>query len=186
MLNIIIFIITIYFSFFNNGSINKNDFIKKIVSRFNVEDVFLDKSINLISREKENWFNEIKIATYPYKYEEGDLVVCNDYLVGIITEISSKNTTVELITNSQKKLSVKIDNQYALIDSYEDGFLIIKMSKEPKLESKVVTSGINYIYPADILVGVIHKIEKNNNYYKVYVKTDVDFNNLNNLEIMKR
>ena len=179
MLNIIIFIITIYISFFSDSMVKK-DFIAKIIARFNVEDVFFDNNINFISRDKKTWFNEMKIDLTAV--EDGDLIVSNGYLVGMVTDVLKNNSVVELITNNQKKLSVKIDGEYYLIDGYEDGYLIIKTDREVDLGLRVATSGMDYIYPPGILVGTVFKIEDG----KLYVKTEVDFNNLRNLEIMKR
>ena len=50
----------------------------------------------------------------------------------------------------------------------------------PKLGDIVVTSGTAQIFPVDILVGKIAKIEKN----RFYVLPYVDFNNIDYVQIV--
>ena len=56
----------------------------------------------------------------------------------------------------------------------------IKDNKMPKIGDIVVTSGTAQIYPVDLLVGKISKIEKD----RFYVLPYVDFNNIDYLQIV--
>ena len=84
---------------------------------------------------------------------------------------------VKLIGPKKVKIEVYIsgtgNNKY-LVSNF------IKDNKMPKLGDIVVTSGTAQMYPADLLVGKISKIEKD----RFYVLPFVDFNNIDYLQIV--
>ena len=108
-------------------------------------------------------------------------------LVGRIIDTSIKNSKVLLLTDQNSSLSVKTisDGSYALIKgSGDDIHLVssfIKEDKMPKLGDLLITSGSAQIFPPDILVGKINKIDQN----RFYVLPFVDFNNLDYVQIVK-
>ena len=57
----------------------------------------------------------------------------------------------------------------------------IKDEKMPKLGDLLITSGSAQIFPPDLLVGKIDKIDQN----RFYVLPFVDFNNLDYVQIVK-
>ena len=56
----------------------------------------------------------------------------------------------------------------------------IKDEKMPRIGDIVVTSGTAQVYPVDLLVGKISKVEKD----RFYVLPFVDFNNLDYVQIV--
>tara|TARA_B100001559_G_C15991870_1_gene390385 strand:+ start:50 stop:319 length:270 start_codon:yes stop_codon:yes gene_type:complete len=65
------------------------------------------------------------------------------------------------------------DNKY-LVSSF------IKDNKMPKIGDIVVTSGTAQVFPVDLLVGKIEKIEKD----RFYVLPFVNFNNIDYVQIV--
>ena len=122
--------------------------------------------------------------------EEGDIVVQNEALVGIINEVKKNESSVKLITNNQNKLSVKTadNNLYGLIDKYENSYLILSGVKSENVEigSKILTTGISYIYPDNLYVGEVYSIIYDESKPIIVVKTPVDFDNISEVLILKR
>ena len=108
-------------------------------------------------------------------------------LVGRIIDPSINNSKVLLLTDQNSSVSVKTisDGSFALIKGSEDGIHLvssfIKEDKMPKLGDLLITSGTAQIFPPDILVGKINKIDQN----RFYVLPFVDFNNLDYVQVVK-
>ena len=107
-------------------------------------------------------------------------------LVGKIVESNSKNSRVLLLTDPNLSISVKTisDGVFSLISgSGKNKYLVssfIKDNKMPRIGDIVVTSGTAQIFPADLLVGKITKIEKD----RFYVLPFVDFDNLDYVQVV--
>ena len=90
------------------------------------------------------------------------------------------------ISNPNLSISIKTvsDGIFSLISGAGDNKHLvsnfIKDNKMPKIGDIVVTSGTAQIYPVDLLVGKISKIEKD----RFYVLPYVDFNNIDYLQIV--
>ena len=102
-------------------------------------------------------------------------------------------SVVRLITNNQNKVSAKIlDDEvvYGLIYEYKNGFLTMEGLKKSNIEigSKVVTTGMSYIYPAGIYIGEVDNVIYSdfNLTPIVFIKTPVDFNNILYVSVLKR
>ncbi len=123
--------------------------------------------------------------------EEGDIAINSNALVGIVFEVNDDNSVIRLITNNQNKVSVKVDDNsvYGLLDEYNNNYLIMKNVSKKKIEvgSRIVTTGIGYIYPSGIYVGEVENIIFSDlGDSKVLIKTPVDFNNISNVIILKK
>ena len=83
-------------------------------------------------------------------------------------------------------ISVKTisDGIFSLISGSGDGkYLVssfVKDEKMPRIGDIVVTSGTAQVFPVDLLVGKVSKIEKD----RFYVLPFVDFNNLDYVQIV--
>ena len=173
MNNLIVFIVTIYNIL--SGFLNiKTDFK-------NIAPTFFEET-NVIYSSK--MFDKIEINKGKNdNVEEGDILFSKGFLVGIITEVKENTSTAQLIYNSQRKLSVKVDNKYGVISKYENNYLILENIKgKVRVGDKVFTTGIGYIYPENLYVGSVEVILND----KILVKTEADFGNFNDLEIVKR
>ena len=107
-------------------------------------------------------------------------------LVGKVVHTNQNNSRVLLLTDPNMSVSVKTisDGAFSLLSGMGDGkYLIssfIKGNKMPKIGDIVVTSGTAQIFPVDLLVGKIAKIEKE----RFYVLPFVDFNNIDYVQIV--
>ncbi len=152
-----------------------------------VVEVSKNSSAKVISRE-----NSYILINKGKKYgiEEGDMVSSNGTLIGLVLEVNDNDSLVRLIIDSENKVSVKIIDEevsYGLVDNYKSSYLIINgiKNKNIKIGSKVYTTGISYIYNPDIYIGEVSKIVDDEDYL-VYVKTSVDFDNIWEVNILKK
>lgn len=128
---------------------------------------------------------------------DGLAVTFNGSLIGKITKVSNFNSVVKLITveDSNNKISVKINNNdnyiYGLISDYKDGCLLISgidTNEEIIDESIVTTTGLGGVFPSGILVGKVVGVTKDNFDLAttVLVKSEIDFNDINFVTVLKR
>ena len=107
-------------------------------------------------------------------------------LVGKIIDTTDKKSRVMLLTDPNLSISVKSisDGIFSLLTGNGDGkYLVssfVKENKMPRLGDIVVTSGTAQIFPVDLLVGKVAKVEKN----RFFVLPFVDFENLDYLQIV--
>ena len=83
-------------------------------------------------------------------------------------------------------LSVKINDSFGTITGYEDGLYIISDLSNYDIISindTVYTSTIGNI-KTPVLVGTVYSIEEHDISKKVYVKSNVDFHNINYLYVV--
>ena len=107
-------------------------------------------------------------------------------LVGKVVDTSSSNSRILLLTDPNMSISVKTvsDGVFSLLSGLGDNkYLVssfIKDNKMPKVGDIVVTSGTAQIFPVDLLVGKISKIEKD----RFYVLPFVDFKNIDYVQVV--
>ena len=165
-----------------NKSLSENSYLNASVINRN-----LDYFSNTLTINKgEN--NGVKI---------GMAVVTSKGLIGKIVSTSNFNSTVNLLTSNDinNKISVKIKNDdkyiYGLLSGFNDGCLIIEgidTNEEIIKDSVVTTTGLGGIFPSGIYVGKIDSITKDNFDLSttVLVKSDVDFDDISFVTILKR
>ena len=118
-------------------------------------------------------------------YKENYAVINSDGLVGIITSVEESSSKVRLLSGVPN-LSVKINDTYGTLSAYEDDLLIISnISNYSKinLNDEVYTSTLGTIKER-ILIGTVYKVEESDIAKKIYVKSKIDFNNLNYLYVV--
>ena len=126
-------------------------------------------------------------------------VVTKDGLVGKVVQTSYLTSTIKLLTNenSTNKVSVKIKIKdkyvYALLSGYDretKTFIVdgISGNDEIKVGDVVTTTGMGDLFPSGIIVGKVKAISKDHfDLAKtVQVETNVNFDNLTYLTILKR
>lgn len=88
-----------------------------------------------------------------------DLVMSQDGVVGVVKTVNDHSSVVELLTNSNIELSVKIGSSYGILSCIDDQVVVknIKLDQEIQVGDKVYTSGLTNI-PGDIYVGTIREI----------------------------
>ena len=107
-------------------------------------------------------------------------------LVGKVIQTSKNNSRILLLTDPNMSISVKTisDGVFSLLSGADnDKYLVssfVKGDNMPKIGDIVVTSGTAQIFPVDLLVGKIEKIEKD----RFYVLPFVDFKNIDYVQIV--
>ena len=119
---------------------------------------------------------------------EKDLAVINEKgLVGKIIFSSNKNSKILLVNDPTSSIPVRTlsDSSYSILSGTSDGkYLISSFTKDnilPKVGDLLVTSGNAKIFPRDILVAKVIKVNLDNYIALPYV----DFNNLNYVQVVK-
>ena len=171
----------------------KDEKIKMLESEYKNYDKF-SKNINLLDYNyliskihyKETYSGDI----YKIQYGKNNNVisglgVTNEYgLIGIITSVGKKSSELSTIRNL-KDLSVKVNESYGKLNYINNEFVISDISNHDKVyvNDKVYTSGYGSIKES-LYIGKVIKVENDDISKKVYVKSDVDFNNLNYILIV--
>ncbi len=120
------------------------------------------------------------------EFMNGLMVTNDDGLVGQIDEVSDDIASVILLTDSRSNIPVKSRN------SGKRAILVGNGTKNPELNfilstkklivgEEILTSGDGGVFPPDVPVGYIEKIENE----KVYIETYVDWSSLDYVYILK-
>lgn len=154
------------------------------------------KKINasVITRNISSWYQFITIDKGSHDgIEVGDAVINSSGLVGSVSKVSNKNSTVRLLTGEyNNKISVKInDSIYGLIVNYKDNYLIIEGIAENttiEKENTVTTTGLGNNFPSGIIVGTVEEITTDSfDLAKtLLVKPSVNFDDLNYVTVVKK
>lgn len=114
--------------------------------------------------------------------QKGDLVINHEGLVGVVKRVYKTYSEVELLTNKDINLSVRINKSYGILSSKNNKLYVknIKTDTEIKEGDKVYTSGLTKT-PGSILIGEVKSREKDNLdlEYVIEVNPVTNFYNLN-------
>ena len=164
----------------------ENKVLKKLLNATD-NNLTLVKTASLINRNDTIYSKLINLnAGYEDKIKENMSVINERGLLGKIIDTTSNNSRVILLTDPNLSISVKSisDGIFSLLTGNGDGkYLVssfIKESKIPRLGDIVVTSGTAQIFPVDLLVGKVAKVEKN----RFFVLPFVDFKNIDYVQIV--
>ena len=108
-------------------------------------------------------------------------------LIGKTVFASNKNSRILMINDSSSSIPVKTlsDNSYSILRGTNEGKLLIssfiKDTELPKVGDLLVTSGNAKIFPRDILVAKVIKVNEDHYFALPYV----DFKNLNYVQVVK-
>ena len=102
-----------------------------------------------------------------------DLVINELGVIGIVKDVNKHSSIVELLTNSDLELSVKINNSYGILGSSDKEIIVknIKLDQEITVGDDVYTSGLTKI-PGDIYIGKVKEIKKDNLELEYIIKVD--------------
>ena len=165
----------------------ENRVFKKLLNSTS-NDVEVIKTASVISHLKDFYSNTATINAGLNSNIRKDLAVINEKgLVGRTIIVSNKHSKILLINDQNASIPVKIisDKAYAMVKGSLDGKYLIssflKDNKMPKVGDLLVTSGNAKIFPRDILVGKVVKVNKDHFIALPYV----DFNNLDYVQVIK-
>jgi rod shape-determining protein MreC len=126
--------------------------------------------------------------------EKGAVVISKGFsLVGKIIEVNSNFSKVLLITNSKSTVAALIENSRSegLIQKTEGENKIfmdfIPKDENPEIGEKIITSGMDKIYPGGILIGKIESVDLSENqlFQKIIIAPATDFNKLEEVFVIK-
>ena len=114
--------------------------------------------------------------------EEGWALINEDGLIGTIKKVNSTSSVVRLLTNSESKISVKINNSYGILETSQGKTIVTNIIKDENINvgDKVYTSGIGNL-PGAIYIGEVKETSLDSLELEqvVTVALGVDFNNIN-------
>jgi rod shape-determining protein MreC len=187
---------------------SNNARILELETKLNELEILLDLNKSLIgysylnamtiNRNLGYWYNTITIDKGSKDGVLLDMaVIVNEGLIGKITEVTNFNSTVKLITNmdTHNKISVKIKEEdkdiYGILTNYNGEYFVVEgidQNTTINPNSLVVTTGMGGIFPSGILIGKVKEISSDHfDLAKtVYVSSEVDFDNINYVTILKR
>ena len=175
--------------------------IEKLKELVKVNKLLSDKTYingSVISRGIDYWNDSLIIDKGSDDNIENNMAVLSGgSLIGVTSNVSHYNSNVVLLTNSKfpVNISVKIKVSdkyvYGILNKYSDGLyevMGIVENVEISNGSKVVTTGLGNIFPSGLLVGYVDSVETDNFDLSkiVRVKTDVNFDDISYVTIVKR
>jgi rod shape-determining protein MreC len=126
---------------------------------------------------------------------EKDAVVISEgfSLVGRIVEVDSDFSKVLLISNSESTVAAIIENSRSegLVQKTEGENKIfmdfIPKDENPGIGEKIITSGMDKIYPDGILIGKVESVDSSQNqlFQKIIIAPAADFNKLEKVFVVK-
>lgn len=154
----------------------------------------------VINRNIGLWYNTITID----KGQKNGIVfgmpvIVEKGLVGRVVKTSNFNSTIKLLTSDEmvNKISVKIKNNddyiFGLLVGYnqkEQVFIVEGIDENIEIEagSLVTTTGLGNYFPSGIIIGKVKQVKTDNfDLAKIIeVESEVDFNNINYVTVLKR
>lgn len=116
----------------------------------------------VVLREIYQFYDEITIDKGTSDgIQDGDLVVNENGVVGVIKDAGNTSSIVRLLTSPDMELSVKINGPYGILTSVDKALIVknIKLDSEIKEGDLVYTSGLTSI-PGGIYVGKVSKVNR--------------------------
>ena len=113
----------------------------------------------------------------------GDAVINNDGVIGIVKEVSN-NTSSVINLKGINNLSIDIDNNIGTLKYYNGEYFIVDdISSDISVNSEVYTSTYGSI-KEKLFVGIVNNVENIDGKKIIYIKKNVDFNNINYLYVV--
>jgi rod shape-determining protein MreC len=123
---------------------------------------------------------------------EGQAILSQGYLVGIIAQVYDDYSQAEMINGSKTMIPVLLQDSRAtgILTSHLDGLFIenIPIDNELRHGEVVLTSNLSQNIPENVLVGKVDKIVKYDSqiFQTIKVITPIDFSKLEFVFIVKR
>ncbi|MBL7150942.1 rod shape-determining protein MreC [Candidatus Microgenomates bacterium] len=114
--------------------------------------------------------------------KKGMSAVFENVLVGIVIDVSEKSAKIMLPLDADSKIAVKIGRVKGVLIGENDRLVLTEVlqGKEIKAGDLIITSGENEIFPANLLIGKIKSVEKEERdpYQKAEVEPLVEYDKL--------
>ena len=95
--------------------------------------------------------------------KEGNVVITDKGLIGVVSKVNKESSVVELITNKSSNISVRIGSSYGILNMQDNSLIVsdLSMYDDVFIGEEVYTSGIGNL-PGDIYIGNVIDIKANN------------------------
>jgi len=131
----------------------------------------------VVVRDAYTFFDEVTILKGKEDgVEVGDIVINHDGYIGMVKSMADHSSQVELFTNKNTKLSVRVRNSYGMLVVKQDKLIIDSMTSKEVIEvgDEVYTSGYTNV-PGDILVGKVSRVVPTNLGQELEIESSVNF-----------
>ena len=124
---------------------------------------------------------EIKVSCDTSKIKKNDLIIKDDYLIGIVKNVYKDYIIGLLITSKYFIITGTINNEYTVIKNADNLLMatLIPIDKKININDLVFVSSLTG-FNEKILIGYVDKINYDPN--KISNNYIIKFNNLNNLD----
>lgn len=174
--------------------------LQELLEIKNILSDYVYTNATVIHRDLEYWQDTITIDKGEQDGITVDMpVVVKEGLIGKVVQTTTFTSTVRLLTanNTSDRISVKIEYQdeyaYGILSKYnkkEKTYTIEGIAQNIEIEegSLVTTTGMGDLFPTGVVIGKVSGVTTDNfDLAKVLkVKTDIDFDNLTYVTILKR
>jgi rod shape-determining protein MreC len=148
----------------------------------------------VIARDPGNWFHLLWIDRgLNDGIRKGMIAVSPDGLVGMVRDVLDERASIMLITDVNSAVAVRIQplRVDGILEGRGDNMTFLKYvsrDADVKQGQRVVTSGLDDIYPGGILVGYIEGIKKTDDgfFQEIVVRPAQDLNKVEEVAILKR
>lgn len=177
--------------------------IKELKKQLNLNSTYTNydlENATVVVRNKSYWLDNLIIDKGKKNNIKKNMAVITDNgLLGIISKVYRNSSEVRLITtnNNKNKITVYIETVSGDFVGYIDKYdkdkkeLIIKdidKDSDIKIGDKVMTSGMNKVFPKGIYVGKVKDIQNDqNNLSKIiYVEIKQNLNKIHYVAVVKK
>lgn len=156
----------------NSDNINKN-YCTSLENDYNellkINDFKITSELNLVvSKVMLRDIYEFNDTLTIYKgtnagIKEGNAVITDKGLIGVVSKVNKESSVVELITNKSSNISVRIGSSYGILNMQDNSLIVsdLSMYDDVFIGEEVYTSGIGNL-PGDIYIGNVIDIKANN------------------------
>ena len=185
----------------NNKQVLKSE-IKELKKILDLKDTYTNyelKNASVTVRNKSYWLDNLIIDKGKKNGIKKDMAVITDNgLIGIISKVYTSSSEVRLITtNNKNKITIYIETEGGDVVGYIDKYnkdkkeLVIKdidKNSNIKVGDKVMTSGMNKVFPKGIYIGEVKDVKQDeNNLSKiVYVEIKQNLNKIHYVAVVKK
>lgn len=150
---------------------------------------------NIIGSDTSNWFKTIILDKGKADgIMEGYAVISGNAVVGQVVSVTKNSSKILLLTDLSSAIDTVIQSNrmWGIVEGVgKDDMLELKyVEKRAELDiavgDRVITSGLDGIYPKGLLIGVIHTISSKENslFYSIKLKPAVSIKRLENVFIV--
>jgi len=194
----------------NDSLLNENALLRKKIEQLHSLDTLRDSLVHSKINPSDTSIHIVKFADYVYRtarvinnsintsnnyitinrgardgVEKNMAVISGTGIVGRVEHVSAHFASVLSILSSKQKVSAKLKdgtNGYIVWDEKQpDELLMTDVTQQAKVKKgdSVFTTSYSF-FPADLLIGVVTKIEtiKKNNFQLLYLQSSTNFRNL--------